>query len=156
MTNYVLEREQHIQRPLTEVFDFFADAENLGRLTPPSLTFTIETPRPIVMKPGTLIDYRIGLFGIPMRWKTRIEEWVPNERFVDVQLRGPYAYWHHLHTFETAPDGGTLIRDRVTYRPPLGPLGVLAKHLFVARQLDTIFDFRRKAVEEIFGASSAR
>jgi ligand-binding SRPBCC domain-containing protein len=147
---YRLERTQVVPRPVEEVFPFFADAANLGELTPPFLGFTILTPSPIDMKPGTLIDYRIKLHGIPMKWRTRIEELVPNERFVDVQLKGPYKTWRHLHTFRAVP-GGTELGDVVDYELPLGPLGGLAHAVMVRRQLATIFDYRATVMRARFG-----
>ncbi len=142
---HVIEREQLVPRELPEVFDFFAQARNLEALTPPWLSFSVLTPEPIDMRPGTLIDYRLRLHGLPLRWRTLIEEWQPGERFVDRQLSGPYRLWHHTHTFEALP-GGTLVADRVRYAIPFGPLGDLAQVLFVARDLDRVFDFRRQAV----------
>jgi len=148
-SSYILRQTQHIPCALSDVFAFFSDAGNLERLTPPLLGFEILTPSPIDMKSGTVIDYRIRLYGIPLNWKTLIEEVSPEESFVDTQVKGPYALWHHTHTF-AAVDGGTLMNDIVRYRLPLGPLGHLAHSLFVRRTLKTIFDYRRAAVEEIF------
>lgn len=150
MTTHLLERSQLVPRPRLEVFAFFADAHNLERITPPELHFEILTPAPIPMAPGSLIDYRLSLFGVPFRWRTLIEVFEPGVRFVDVQLRGPYRLWRHLHEFEDAP-GGTLMRDRVEYALPLGPLGALAHVLFVRRQVDAIFRHRTVAVERLLG-----
>ncbi len=149
---HVLEREQLIPRPIEEVWPFFADAHNLEALTPSSLRFRIETPHPIGMREGALISYRLRLRGVPVRWRTRIDAWEPDAEvpyFVDRQLTGPYALWHHTHTFTRAP-GGTLMRDRVRYRLPLGVLGALALPL-VRHELDGIFAFRRSVVAERFG-----
>lgn len=147
---YVLERSQFVPRPRAEVFPFFADAANLEQLTPPNLRFEILTPPPIVMRPGTLIDYRIKLQGIPMTWQTLIESYTPGEEFVDVQLRGPYRQWRHTHTFRDV-DGGTELGDRVEYALPLGPLGRLAHAVIVERQLRTIFDHRARVLTRLFG-----
>lgn len=149
MKTWVLARRQSVPCPLEDVFAFFADAANLERLTPPFLDFKILTPMPVVMETGTLLDYRIGLFGIPLRWRTRIEAFDPPHSFVDVQLKGPYASWRHTHTFTQVP-GGTELHDRVEYAIPLGPLGNVAQELFVRRTLRTIFDFRRDAAATIF------
>ncbi|CAN5889343.1 hypothetical protein BH11MYX2_BH11MYX2_34940 [soil metagenome] len=146
----VLERVQVVPRPRSEVFEFFANAENLQKLTPPSLSFQILSPTPIEMKPGARIDYRIKLQGVPMKWRTKIEAYEPGERFIDVQERGPYKTWHHTHTFRDVP-GGTEIRDRVEYELPFGPLGAIAHKLFVKRQLRQIFDYRTKVMQERFG-----
>ncbi|MEO7035343.1 MAG: SRPBCC family protein [Polyangiaceae bacterium] len=144
-----LERTQRIARPLKEVFAFFADAANLEAITPHFLRFRILTPQPIEMRAGTLIDYEISLLGLPMKWQTRIAAWEPNVRFADEQLSGPYAYWHHTHSFE-AQGNATLMRDVVVYREPFGPLGVAMHSLFVERTLKRVFDYRAAAIERLF------
>ncbi len=152
---YRLEREQLLPLPPGETFEFFGDAFNLEAITPPWLHFRVVTPAPVAMDAGTLIEYRLRLHGLPIRWLTRIEAWEPGRRFVDVQLRGPYRLWHHSHTF-TPHDGGTLMRDQVHYALPLGPLGRAARAALVQRDLDRIFDFRRDAVAARLGAGSGR
>lgn len=144
----LLRLEMQVDRPIEDVFEFFADAWNLERITPPELRFRILTPRPLEMMQGTLIDYRLRLFGVRVRWKTLISDWTPPHRFVDEQLHGPYREWVHTHTFESIPEG-TLIRDEVRYRLPLGPLGWPARPL-VRLHLHRIFEYRQRATAEIF------
>lgn len=144
-------RRQFLPRPIDEVFAFFADARNLESITPGFLHFRILTPMPIAMAPGALIDYRLRLFGWPIAWRTRIETFEPLRRFTDVQLRGPYRRWHHLHEF-TPVDGGTLMVDCVEYEIPYGALGALAHVAFVRRTLERIFDYRRDQVARLLGA----
>lgn len=146
---YTLYREQLIHRPLADVFAFFAQPENLESITPPSLKFKILTPRPIAMQPGSLIEYRLKLFGIPFHWKTRIESFEPLSRFIDTQATGLYRRWHHTHEFRAVPEG-TLIVDRVEYELPLGLLGRLAHALFVRRSLNGIFDHREDRIRWLF------
>jgi ligand-binding SRPBCC domain-containing protein len=146
---HTLERTQTLPVAPGEAFEFFADAYNLEVITPPWLRFRVVTPGPIAMKAGTLIEYRLRLHGLPIRWLTRIEVWEPGRRFEDSQLRGPYGAWHHTHAF--APRGsGTAMRDVVRYTVPLGALGRLAHRALVRRDLDRIFDFRRDAVAARF------
>ncbi len=139
---HTITREQRIEGTPDEVFPFFGDAGNLEAITPPWLGFQVVTPRPIEMRVGTLIEYRLTLHRLPVRWLTRIEEWVPGERFVDAQLHGPYKLWHHTHEFEADGAHHTLMRDTVRYALPFGPLGEIAHRLFVARDLERIFDYR--------------
>ena len=148
--HHILRREQRLPASPDEVFPFFAEARNLEAITPPWLQFGIVPPGPGDMRVGTLIEYRLRLHGVPVAWLTRIEEWVPGERFVDQQLRGPYALWHHTHEFEADGEGGTLMRDTVRYALPYGPLGEIARRLFVARDLAAIFDFRSERVWAAF------
>jgi ligand-binding SRPBCC domain-containing protein len=146
MAVHLLTREQRLPAPPEEVFPFFGDALNLEAITPPWLGFRVVTPKPIAMAPGTLIEYRLVLHAVPVRWRTTIAVWDPPHRFVDVQLSGPYAMWHHTHDFEPLADGGTLMRDTVRYALPFGPLGAIAHRVLVKRDLERIFDHRRDAV----------
>jgi ligand-binding SRPBCC domain-containing protein len=136
---HTLIREQVVPGSPEQVFPFFAEARNLERITPPWLAFKVLSAD--AMRVGALIEYRLTLHRVPIKWLTRIEEWVPGERFVDAQLHGPYALWHHTHEFE--PHGeDTLMRDTVRYALPLGPLGEIAHRLFVRRDIERIFDYR--------------
>ncbi|MEE2830276.1 MAG: SRPBCC family protein [Myxococcota bacterium] len=146
---YRMVQSQFLPRPRSLVWEFFANAENLERITPDFLGFEILTPCPIDMARGTLIDYRLALFGLPMKWRTEIIVFDPPVQFVDVQLEGPYALWHHSHRFEEA-EGGTRMIDQVDYRPPLGVLGGLANKLFVQRTLRRIFRYRNQQVHSLF------
>lgn len=148
---YALEREQWVPRPRAEVFPFFAAAKNLERITPPFMKFRILTPEPIPMQVGTLIDYRIALYGLPMKWRTRIEAFEPDVRFIDNQLKGPYRRWHHTHEFFDER-GGTRLTDRVLYDVGFGPLGTVARALVVRRMLERIFDFRHRTIASLFGS----
>lgn len=149
MSRHTINATLTIERPIDEVFSFFSRAENLAVITPPELGFHIRTALPIVMQVGTLIDYKIKLHGLPMHWRTLISAWDPPNRFVDEQLKGPYAEWIHTHTF-TAVGKGTRIDDEVTYRLPFGPLGAVA-HPLIRRQLSRIFSYRSDAVSAHFG-----
>ncbi len=144
-----LDRRQFVPRPLGEVWEFFSRARNLEQLTPSFLRFQVLTPEPILMRVGALITYRLQLHGLPLNWVTQIEAWEEERSFVDRQLKGPYALWHHRHDFE-ARDGGTVVVDQVHYGLPLGPLGEAAHELMVRRDLARIFDFRQQAVRERF------
>jgi ligand-binding SRPBCC domain-containing protein len=147
---YRLTRSQRVARPREEVFAFFTDAANLARLAPPSVGFRLLTPLPIRMTAGTLLDYRLRLFSVPVRWRTRIELVEPPARFIDVQLAGPYRRWRHEHSFREIP-GGTLIADALDYELPLGPLGKLTHAVIVRRTLAHIFDYRHARVAELLG-----
>jgi ligand-binding SRPBCC domain-containing protein len=150
MAVHRLERRQYLARPLEQVFAFFAEARNLERITPRFLRFQMLTPEPVEMAPGTLIDYRLILHGIPFGWSSQIEVWEPGRQFVDRSVRGPFSLWHHRHRFAAAGEG-TIVSDELHYAPPFGGLGELAQPLFVARDLDRIFDHRQAAVERILG-----
>lgn len=147
MRTHRLEREQILARPLEEVFSFFAEASNLALLTPPSMHFRLITAQPVQMRDGTLIEYRLRVRGVPIRWVSRIEDWAENRGFADRQLKGPYRHWFHRHEFEATGEG-TRIIDRVEYALPLGVLGLLALPL-VRRDLDAIFAYRREAVARL-------
>ncbi len=150
----VITRETIANRPIEEVFEFFADAGNLELITPPELKFRIITPLPIEMGKGTLIDYRIKLNGIPFNWKTEITEWEPPYRFVDTQIRGPYRVWIHEHTFLASGDN-TIVRDKVSYLPPGLFMEPLISTLFVRKKLERIFDYRGEQIVRIFNSDNS-
>ncbi|MBX2979948.1 MAG: SRPBCC family protein [Flavobacteriales bacterium] len=157
MARHILEREQFLPISLEQAWGFFSTPRNLALITPPEMGFVIQEPfdgRDAYT--GQLIRYTVKpLLGIPLTWVTRIEEVQAPTRFVDTQLRGPYTLWWHLHTFEEV-DGGVLMRDRVEYELPLGPLGELAHRLFVRRKLERIFAYRFAVLETRFGKDPKR
>lgn len=144
---YEFTQETIIQHPIDEVFAFFSNAENLERITPPFLGFRILTPKPIQMAEGTLIDYKLRIHGIPIRWRTHISEWNPPHAFTDEQLKGPYQQWIHRHSFESI-DGGTAtrMRDHVRYSIFAGKL----VHFMVKKDIQGIFEHRTQVMESLF------
>jgi len=139
-----LERTQVVPVPRDVAFAFFAEARNLEAITPPWLGFRIVSA-PQRLERGSLLDYRLRLFGIPLRWRTEIVAWHPPHGFTDLQLRGPYPLWEHTHRLTSVP-GGTEIYDHVSYRLPLEPLASLVAPLTVRLWLDAIFDYRAERV----------
>ncbi len=144
MPDYLHTSAQRLERPLEDVFAFFSDPMNLERITPPWLRFEVVTPPPIEMREGTVIDYRLKIRGIPVRWQSEITLWEPPHRFVDTQRKGPYRKWVHTHSFR--PIGaGTLIEDHVVYAVPGGGL---VDRFLVRPDVERIFDYRKKAIEK--------
>lgn len=148
----VLRASQTVPVARDALFPFFADARNLARITPASMGFEIVSNGPIVMGVGTLIDYRIRLWGLPLRWRTLISAWEPPVEFVDEQVRGPYAQWVHRHRFTELAGGRTLMEDEVRFRLPFSVIGALGGPV-VRWQLRAIFAHRRAVIEELFGTA---
>lgn len=148
MAEHILTRSLTLNLTQEEVFEFFSDAGNLERITPPELNFQIITPQPIEIERGTLIDYKLKIRGFSVKWRTEIAVWNPPFEFVDRQISGPYKQWIHRHTFTEIEKNKTLIEDEVKYRLPIEPFGD-AIHFLIRKELDYIFDFRQKAVKEI-------
>lgn len=151
MARHVLEREQFLPIGLDKAWSFFSSPRNLAVITPPEMGFVIRQPfddRPA--HAGQRITYTVRpVAGIPLTWVTLIAQVEAPFRFVDTQIKGPYAHWWHEHMFE-AVEGGVRMRDRVEYALPLGPLGELAHGIFVRRRLKEIFDFRQRTLERLF------
>ena len=141
-----LETRLWLPEPVARVFPFFADAGNLELLTPAWLRFHVLTPRPIEMRAGSRIDYRLHLHGLPLNWRSEITSWEPPRRFVDEQRRGPYRVWIHEHEFAER-DGGTEVRDAVRYAVPGG---WLVDRLVVRRDVRRIFEYRERKLREVF------
>jgi ligand-binding SRPBCC domain-containing protein len=149
MRSYRFTREQWIPKPLEEAFAFFSRPENLEQITPAFLRFQVVRAER-ELHAGSLIDYRLHVRGVPMRWTSEITNWDPPHRFVDTQVRGPYALWRHQHIF-LPENGGTRISDDVEYALPFGFVGQLAHALLVRRDVEKIFEFRRLRLTELLG-----
>lgn len=146
MKESVFHQELWLPAPLEKVFAFFARAGNLQTLTPPWLNFEILSPNEIAMQPGTMIDYKLKIRGIPVRWQSEITAWDPPHRFVDEQRKGPYRLWIHEHRFEEQ-NGGTLCTDHVRY---VVPGGALVEKFLVRPDIEKIFAYRQKVLRELF------
>lgn len=151
MTVHRFSTELWLPRPRTEVFPFFGDARNLQAITPDWLDFEVVTPGTITMRPGAIIEYRLKVRGLRLRWQTEITVWEPPERFVDVQRRGPYRQWIHQHTF-AEQNGGTLCGDQVDYAVPGGRL---VNWLWVRHDVRRIFQFRQRKLQALFPPANA-
>lgn len=149
---YFLRKEQLLPVDLLTAWKFFSSPNNLAKITPPEMDFTTLSTfsENAEIHTGMLIDYKVKpLFGISMFWRTEITEVQKPYYFTDAQLKGPYRLWEHTHTF-TEKENGVLMQDVVKYQLPLGPLGVLANALLVRRKLESLFAFRKAAIERIF------
>jgi len=152
MADHVMESRVWLAHPRVEVFAFFADPQNLAQLTPPGLRLSVLTPMS-ALSAGAVLDLRVAWLGIPVPWRVYIREYDPPYRFVDVQVRGPWARWEHRHLFLEG-DGGTWVEDRLTYRPPLGPLGRLAHAVVLGRQLRALWAYRQRRLGELFAPAT--
>ena len=154
MADHVHESRVWLARPRPEVFAFFAEPTVLERLTPPAFRLRLVN-RDVTMTVGAVLEFRLRWLGVvPLRWRAFVREWDPPFRFVDVQVRGPYARWEHRHRF-LEEGGGTWVEDRVTYRLPLGPLGRVVHALLVKRQLRELWAYRHRQLAELVKPLSA-
>lgn len=138
-----------IPRPVKEVWPFFADAHNLEKITPPWLNFKVLSQSTQKIQEGTTFEYKLRVKGFPVKWKSKIINWIDEKQFMDIQLEGPYSRWEHLHTFEPT-EGGTLMKDTVDYELPFGALGRIAAGWMVDKDVKTIFEYRKKVIVDIF------
>lgn len=153
---HLLERTTLVKAPREDVFGFFNDPNNLARITPSWMHLTIDKIDDLPMRSDSRIDYHMSWLGfIRMNWVTLIKDFEPPRYFADEQVKGPYKFWRHVHTFEDV-EGGTLMRDRVQYELPFGILGSVTHGLVVARQLRSIFDYRNRQIRKIFATSASR
>jgi len=148
-TGHTLLVEQWVPQSSKNIFEFFADPHNLEALTPKFLKFKILKVTSTPIQEGTLLDYSLKIRGTPVRWQSKITEYIPLIRFADRQTRGPYCFWHHIHEF-IEKDGGTIIRDRVFYKLPGWIPGDIIAYRFVRKELEKIFLHRREVVAELF------
>jgi len=145
----VLVRKQWIPKSIEETFEFFQNEKNLEEITPPSLNFKVLKKPTDVLEEGTLIDYKLKINAVPVKWRTLIKTWCPPHSFSDFQIKGPYTKWFHIHTFKSLGEG-TLMEDVVIYKLPFGLLGRLTALWYVKKDMNRIFNYRFEKVEENF------
>ena len=153
MKTYLFTFEQKLPIPLAEAWDFFSSPLNLAKITPPEMRFNVTSGQTADTKiyPGMIITYTVSpLLGIKLNWMTEITQIKQNEYFVDDQRSGPYAVWHHEHHFKEIK-GGVQMTDILNYAIPFGPIGILANKLLIGKQVKKIFDYRTKAINDLFG-----
>ncbi|MBC7654084.1 MAG: SRPBCC family protein [Oligoflexus sp.] len=153
MKSYTIHFTQKMPISLEKAWDFFSSPLNLAKITPKSMSFivTSDYTEKTKMYEGMLITYKVApLLGIKMNWMTEITTVREHQYFIDEQRFGPFKFWHHEHHFEEI-DGGVLMTDKLTYGIPFGVIGQLANVIIVAKQTQEIFDYRVKAVDEMFG-----
>ena len=153
---YQIRTSQVLPVPLTEAFPFFESPENLAEITPDWLEFRVlNGEEGGSVFEGAEFHYTIRWFAVKLRWHTKITEYRPPELFTDVQVRGPYASWEHLHTFTEVPEG-TLMRDQATYRIPFGPIGKFFNRFIIKEQMEDIFTYRAVRAAEWAGGNFTR
>jgi ligand-binding SRPBCC domain-containing protein len=145
----VFDFAQYIDSPVEEVFKFFSDEKNLETLTPDSLNFHIVSKSTPHIEAGTLINYKLKIHGVPANWQTEIIDWQPNKQFIDIQKKGPYSLWHHVHRFRKMGEG-TYMEDQVSYKLPMGLIGRLTAGAIVEKDVSKIFLFRRSQIKKLF------
>ncbi len=149
--NYELRCSQFLPITIDQAWDFFSDPRNLSKITPPKLGFKVVSQLPDKVYNGLHIEYRVSpMLGIPMKWVSLIKNVKEPLQFADEQLKGPYAYWDHLHTFK-AVEGGVMMEDYIQYRLPFQNVFPWIKDLIVAKQLNEIFEYRKQVMIEMFG-----
>jgi ligand-binding SRPBCC domain-containing protein len=152
MAFYQFTRTQKLPASINEVWNFIAYPGNLKDITPPNMGFIITSNNGSEkMYPGMIITYKVSpLPGIRVNWVTEITHVKEHEYFIDEQRVGPYAMWHHQHRIEPV-DGGVLMTDIVSYKPPLGFIGALVNSVIIRKRLQEIFNYRTVALEEKYG-----
>lgn len=157
MKTYTLKAEQFLPVKLDVAWDFFSSAKNLSRITPPEMQFKITSEfENDGIYDNMVIDYIVRpVLGIPLKWKTVITQVNKPFQFADMQAKGPYKKWVHVHTF-IEKENGTLVKDEVTYALPFNIFGRFAHFLFVRKKLEQIFEFRKETLERLFPGETAK
>ena len=156
MKTYLLKTEQAVPISLSEAWDFFSSPLNLEKITPKEMNLIVTSDYNGAAKvyPGMIITYKVSpIFGIKMNWMTEITHVKEGEYFVDEQRFGPYALWHHQHHFKEIK-GGVLMTDILNYAIPYGIIGRATNSILVEKQVKKIFNYREKAIVELFGVFS--
>ena len=148
---FTLETRQELSISIEKAWDFFSSPKNLVKITPEHMEFKITSGDLTKMYEGQMITYSVGLLpGVRSSWVTEITHVDEPNMFVDEQRFGPYSMWHHEHTFESLDNGGVLMKDKVSYKIPFGPLGILVEKLIIRNQLRNIFTYRENTLNQLF------
>ncbi|MCY1636196.1 SRPBCC family protein [Marinifilum sp. D737] len=157
MSFYQFYKEQILHANIDDVWEYISSPINLKEITPKYMGFDITSDlMDNKMYPGMIISYKVSpVLGIKTTWVTEITQVRDKSYFVDEQRVGPYSIWHHQHIIEQMPNG-VIMKDIISYRPPLGFLGAIANSLFIKSKLNEIFEYRRKVLDLRFNASKMK
>lgn len=148
---FTLTAKQKVNVSVEKAWEFFSSPDNLEKLTPSEMGFSVTSGKPKKAYPGQIITYKVSVVkGVRLNWVTELTQVKENCFFIDEQRFGPYKMWHHEHSFKKVDENSCIVGDKVSYKLPLGLLGKLAHVLFVKRQLRGIFEFRNKQIVKIF------
>ena len=155
MGHYIFKRVQTLNSDIETIWSFVSKPENLEKITPDNMKFSILSKSNLEMEEGMLISYKISPFlDINTTWITMITNVIKNEKFIDQQVKGPYKFWHHEHKFEVISSNKVKMTDIITYIPPFGFLGDIANALFLKKKLNNIFDYRNNILNSMFNTKA--
>lgn len=147
---------QELPITIEKAWKFFSTPYNLAKITPPEMGFEVTSKEQETTYAGMIITYIVRpIFGIPTTWVTEITHVNAPNYFVDEQRFGPYNMWHHQHHFTETPNG-VLMTDILDYVLPFGILGQLVHKLFVRKKIESIFNHRRKVLDDIFANQNSK
>jgi ligand-binding SRPBCC domain-containing protein len=151
MKIYTLNKKQKLPISLDTAWEFLCNPANLSKLTPPEMNMKIISGSDRPMYAGQVLQYSVTpLAGLKTKWVSEITQFEDKKYFIDLQLYGPYAFWHHKH-FVKEIDGGVEMEDVIDYKVPLGILGQLVQPFIVKPKLEAVFNYRKMRLEEMFG-----
>ncbi|HSH17002.1 MAG TPA: TIGR01777 family oxidoreductase [Verrucomicrobiae bacterium] len=111
------------------------------RLAPPWERMRIlQEPDSIVDGARAIIQMKAGPLWV--KWVAEHKDCRPGIGFTDVQVKGPFAHWEHVHTFRPAGAGACELVDEVHYRLPLGFAGQMFGGAAVRKKLERMFRYR--------------
>jgi len=151
MKIYTLHKKQQLPITLDKAWEFLSNPKNLAIITPDYMSFNIMSKIDRPLYTGQIIQYIVTpLLGIKTKWVSEITHIEEKKYFVDEQMYGPYALWHHKH-FVKEIEGGVELEDIIDYKVPLGVLGQLVHPFLVKPKLEEIFNYRQEKLVTLFG-----
>lgn len=146
MANRKFVKESRFPVSAEKLFRWHTSMGAFGRLQPPWETVTIED-FPDKLEKDALACFRIRKGPVCMRWVARHSGVVEGSEFTDTQESGPFAFWKHRHRM--IPEGeGSVLRDEIEYRLPMGKPGQWVAGRKVKRDLERMFEWRHRVLRE--------
>lgn len=141
MATHLYSYESKISAPAADVFSYHERSSALQRLSPPWEPIRVLEKNGGI-RVGDTVSIQMNMGPFKATWKAKHIEYEENRQFVDLQVKGPFKYWKHTHSFRSINPLETNLKDTVRLELPFGAYGHALGYSKVRKKLNQLFTYR--------------